>query len=315
MRSAMFMCEVQMEAGNNATAPGYISFSHDPQASFSNGTLIVENIHNRKQSLKYVVCIHGPLQRYKDYIRLVEHVEVHKIFGADFYSIYNITASPVLNPYIKYYKGRGQMEVHQWHIPPIPTHDGGQLALINDCLYRYMYRTKYIAMMDMDEFIVPTEHLTWNDMFNISQCGNHAEAIFRHTFFNVTDSDDKAYMSLKSFMSGSMGNKTKLTNDSGENSNLVTLHKTNRQREADGCFIRSKVIIKPELIKLATVHYVDKPREHCCVETHLGLLHHYRGWLPPNVLMNKTRDRRMHKFADKILYSVENIFNVVRTAS
>ena len=34
----------------------------------------------------------------------------------------------------------------------------------NDCLYRNMYRYKYIALLDIDEVILPIEEHNWSDL-------------------------------------------------------------------------------------------------------------------------------------------------------
>ena len=34
----------------------------------------------------------------------------------------------------------------------------------NDCLYRNMYRYKYIALLDIDEVILPIEEKNWSDL-------------------------------------------------------------------------------------------------------------------------------------------------------
>ena len=34
----------------------------------------------------------------------------------------------------------------------------------NDCLYRNMYRYKYIALLDIDEVILPIEEDNWSDL-------------------------------------------------------------------------------------------------------------------------------------------------------
>ena len=46
-------------------------------------------------------------------------------------------------------------------------HYYGQLAAANDCLYRYMYTSQYIAFIDLDELIVPRGNLTtWGQLFD-----------------------------------------------------------------------------------------------------------------------------------------------------
>lgn len=38
---------------------------------------------------------------------------------------------------------------------PGDLHYFGQIAALNDCLYRNMYRSKYVALHDVDELILP----------------------------------------------------------------------------------------------------------------------------------------------------------------
>lgn len=40
----------------------------------------------------------------------------------------------------------------------------GLFAALNDCLYRNMYRFKYLALVDLDEFIVPRHNDTIKDL-------------------------------------------------------------------------------------------------------------------------------------------------------
>ena len=40
---------------------------------------------------------------------------------------------------------------------PSQIHYYGQVPALNDCVYRYMYQTRYIALHDMDELILPQQ--------------------------------------------------------------------------------------------------------------------------------------------------------------
>lgn len=40
----------------------------------------------------------------------------------------------------------------------------GLFAALNDCLYRNMYRYKYLALIDLDEFIIPRQNGTINEL-------------------------------------------------------------------------------------------------------------------------------------------------------
>merc|ERR1711936_1020308 len=39
-----------------------------------------------------------------------------------------------------------------------------ELIPYNDCLYRNMYRYEYIALLDIDEVILPLRHTSWAEM-------------------------------------------------------------------------------------------------------------------------------------------------------
>ena len=43
-------------------------------------------------------------------------------------------------------------------------HYFGQMISISDCVYRSMYRTRYLASQDLDELIVPMKADSWADM-------------------------------------------------------------------------------------------------------------------------------------------------------
>ena len=38
---------------------------------------------------------------------------------------------------------------------------------LNDCLYRTMYRYRYALLVDVDEYIVPRQHASYRDMFEL----------------------------------------------------------------------------------------------------------------------------------------------------
>jgi hypothetical protein len=78
-----------------------------------------------------------------------EWIEYHRLIGVTFFSIYDNdsddeTAS-VLAPYVR----DGLAEVIPW------PHHPGQLRAYNDCVERHRMSAKWIAFIDLDEFIVP----------------------------------------------------------------------------------------------------------------------------------------------------------------
>ena len=291
----MILCNLESAHSTLPRSPDYVSFTHSECGPHSNGTLSVEDIQKRKLQYRYVVCIHGSLKNnYSTYQRLVEQVEVNSIFGADHFALYNWTGSPILRPYIDYYVQRGKMTLYDWQIPSFrgPTHNGGQLSLINDCLYRYMYRSKYLVFVDIDEFIVPRKHLSWDSMLNAATCHNYGTAVFRNVFFETRYPDDEEYLS----------NKTLRQFD-----DMLTLRKSTRDQSPLKCGRRSKIITRPESVILGTVHVVEASlAPSCCMDPNIGLLHHYRD---TRILENErvVKDKTMYIFADRIVSSVQKV--------
>ena len=109
----------------------------------------------------YAVCLHKSMYNLTEPEMLVHWVELNLALGVEFMTIYlqngYIPESyyTLMIPYIK----RGLVEVLDWGLRPpvIPgyTKFWGQTAVINECLYRNMYRVKYLGLYDIDEFIIP----------------------------------------------------------------------------------------------------------------------------------------------------------------
>ncbi|XP_019853540.1 PREDICTED: galactan beta-1,4-galactosyltransferase GALS3-like isoform X3 [Amphimedon queenslandica] len=137
---------------------GQISF--DPECrSLSKTIPIKDNTTNKNYT--YAVCLHKSIYNLTEPEMLVHWVELNLALGVEFMTIYlqngYIPESyyKLMIPYIK----RGIVEVLDWGLRPpvIPgyTKFWGQTAVINECLYRNMYRVKYLGLYDIDEFIIP----------------------------------------------------------------------------------------------------------------------------------------------------------------
>jgi Glycosyltransferase family 92/Glycosyl transferase family 2 len=80
---------------------------------------------------------------------LVEWIEHHRLIGVTFFSIYDNESdddtAAVLAPYVR----DGLVELIRW------SHHPGQLLAYDDCVERHRTSAKWIAFIDVDEFIVP----------------------------------------------------------------------------------------------------------------------------------------------------------------
>jgi hypothetical protein len=85
---------------------------------------------------------------YRDEARfLAEWIELHRLVGADRFFLYdNFSVDDhreVLAPYVE----RGIVTLHDWPV------EKGQLPAYNDCLERHREDSRWIAFLDLDEFL------------------------------------------------------------------------------------------------------------------------------------------------------------------
>ena len=171
--------------------------------------------------------------------------------------------------------------------------------MMNECLYRYMFRTKYIVFIDTDERIIPRKDYTWTELINhleqkLSQeqksktCGFS----FRNMFFNINWPDDE-----ESLLNHSI--KIKITE----------LKKTKRETYIHPHRNISKAIVNPRMVDVMTVHYVqvsyNKMSKLFVVDPSVATLHHYRS-------VPKTKpwvvDRTMFKYAQDLIKRMSQIY-------
>jgi FkbM family methyltransferase len=83
---------------------------------------------------------------------LVEWLEFHKIVGVERFYLYdnNSTDNPIdiVRPYI----GLKEVVWHDWPVKP------GQIQAYDHCLKTYGHESEWIAFIDLDEFLVPTQN-------------------------------------------------------------------------------------------------------------------------------------------------------------
>ena len=98
---------------------------------------------------------------------LKEWVEYHHMLGVDHFLLYNDRSedhwAEVLEPYIS----SGLVEVIYWHAPPgTPIFPEWQTSAYKDGLRRSKGNTKWLAFIDIDEFILPKKNATILECLN-----------------------------------------------------------------------------------------------------------------------------------------------------
>ena len=131
---------------------------------------------------KFAVCVKGLFFPFEDVsIRLAEWIELLHELGAGTIYFYVQNIHDNMRKVLDLYEVRDWVEVSRTsfpgYFPSVPLaelqsyweqhkHEKRQLELVpyNDCFYRNIYRHQYIALLDIDEVIMPLKHTNWEDM-------------------------------------------------------------------------------------------------------------------------------------------------------
>lgn len=303
-RSMGYLC--QPSRGNYSSAPMYVTLIKGTICQETvHISLLVQDIPVVSPKYDFLVCIHGPLyRRLAHYHLLVEHVEASRIFGAEKVVMYEMDTDPVLRKYLDYYVETKYLHLYKWRPPLDYSHKGrklrqaktgAQVAMLNDCIYRYMYITKYMVMVNLDEFIVPRMHDHWHAMMNASACRDTPDANARNVFYPRKNKHLPEKYQKVPFL------------------DMVTVTNTIRDNETMGCMQRAKSIVRPDMVLVGGVHTVSEAvvKKYCCLEETLGIIQHYNfGWPGPNTTVF-VNDTFMYKYADKLAKAVESVHKAV----
>ncbi|XP_011494778.1 PREDICTED: uncharacterized protein LOC105359787 [Ceratosolen solmsi marchali] len=130
---------------------------------------------------QFAVCVKGLDFLHEDLsVRLVEWIELIGLLGADKIFFYELQVHPNVTKVLGHYQRLGRVHVTPLTLPGgqpnVPafqhmyltkkTNHKRQNELIpyNDCLYKHMYEYEYIALLDVDEVIMPVQDATWQEL-------------------------------------------------------------------------------------------------------------------------------------------------------
>jgi len=140
-------------------------------------------IYNKAEGAKekFAVCVKGLDFPDDDLsVRLVEWLELLNTLGANKIFMYNLEVHPNVTKVLEHYVAKGIVDLTPLSLPGYQPNLPGlqhlylksklnnkrqnELIPYNDCLYRNMYRYEYVALLDIDEVIMPLKHTNWADM-------------------------------------------------------------------------------------------------------------------------------------------------------
>jgi hypothetical protein len=82
---------------------------------------------------------------------LEEWLEFHRLVGVERFYLYDNNSSDGFRDVLAPYLARGIVQLHHW-----PAHPG-QILAYNDCLKRHGADSRWLAFLDLDEFLYPAE--------------------------------------------------------------------------------------------------------------------------------------------------------------
>ena len=85
-----------------------------------------------------------------------EWIEYHRLLGVDKFYLYNNNSSDNYAEILAPYQKRGIVDLIEWPSPPGEFWGPYQIKAYNHCLERVKEKTKWLAIIDLDEFIVVT---------------------------------------------------------------------------------------------------------------------------------------------------------------
>ncbi|XP_064484848.1 uncharacterized protein LOC135397301 isoform X2 [Ornithodoros turicata] len=113
------------------------------------------------------VCVRPLFGPYDNLLQLAEFITYYSVVGVKDYSFYSYQVSREVDHFFRFLRERHKVVAHlrPWNFPVGSglIHEQGQLAFVQDCIYRARLSSKYVVIVDLDEFIVAKHHKTLPD--------------------------------------------------------------------------------------------------------------------------------------------------------
>lgn len=280
--------------------------------------------------LPFAVCVKGLDFPYIDIsARLAEWLEIQRLLGAHKVYMYDIAIHPNVRKVLNFYQSEGFVEVRPitlvGGVVGIPYLQHWMLSLTkfnkrlnelipyNDCFYRHMYEYEHIALVDVDEIIMPLGELrSWHDIVQVSvaystpkNCTHGFAALcFRNSYFpfktdnftitSTTELDDLDASVVPSHMFF-LGHTYRASNYSRRGFAAKCLHRT------------SKVLT---LHNHYPIEYMNTCRS-LDVPTTVAHMQHYHDFQPDKEFNGLTKDYSIRRFEKPLIERTTRVLQKV----
>ncbi|GFR96936.1 UDP-galactose:beta-D-galactoside beta-1,4-galactosyltransferase [Elysia marginata] len=284
----------------------YRTFENTTAFSSNRNCTWSEKQPDKHRIVEFTVCI-PPMFNYHNAAQLVEKLEMVRLLGAGRVVLYNNSIAPNVHSVLQFYTqqwaaGNETMEVvvRSWKLPPIKVHYYGQIAAIDDCLYRYGWLSRYMAFDDLDEIMVPLRHDNWSMLIAERETlyPGHGAFMFRASVMNKDHSSSVKRFQADAFRYGS---------------SVLTF--TQRDNFVYESHDKGKLIVNPRKVETMEVHHVYEGSEPTdIIPVDQGILYHYRWPLLP--CHSEVRDIRVaSKFGKRLLARLKSVWSRLKGVS
>nr|XP_015806285.2 uncharacterized protein LOC107379850 [Nothobranchius furzeri] len=230
---------------------------------------------------KFTVCF-TTMYEFTNVLQLVQSLEMLQLLGVNRVVLYKTSCSADVQRVLDSYTENGLVEVIPWSLSkyltvsrkadpnksPGDLHYFGQIAALNDFLYRYRYRSRYVALHDVDELILPQSVDRWLELLPLLEKTLGADKCyqFENNWFPIE-------FELPPPMSQTLPRQDQWKNISGVNI-LTHLYR----EPSTTTFNNFKIIVDPRAVFRLTVHGVLQSIKGCAwVDRNVARMYHIKS--------------------------------------
>ena len=300
-RGVMYKCDLTTPG-----KPNYVTLVHSTSTDMKHvpftSYVPVADVRFPEKVHQFGVCYESPLHGYKYDQEVMDSIEMNKVLGATWFTIYVYEAHAKALEILRNYSHKQKIldAIYNWGDNLAdPVYNHGLTVSVHDCVYRNMYKVRYLVLCDIDEFIMPVQGLNWNDLLPKIDHSQRVYFVFAHLGFYKNKS--KAERLLRCHEESNITYKMPM---------FFALH--NRSGSVLVKYQQSKSIIKPRYSILVQVHrhkLMMRGYKPYFVPPDIGVMKHYRGIYHPKYSGNNfTIDYSMDFFKSAVLGELERYY-------
>ncbi|KAI7802389.1 uncharacterized protein si:zfos-464b6.2 isoform X2 [Triplophysa rosa] len=301
--------DIMCKFSHTCSAPTHVAITANNLAESITSFQTIENrVIPKSLRLNFTVCI-SVMFDYNKVLDLIEAMEMFTLLGVQKVVIYKTSCDSATQKVLDYYVKSGFLELIPWtvekhikvsmgwqkEISPGELHYHGQIPALNDCVFRYMYQSRYVALQDIDELILPLNVRTWTELLPELEKmhGNDVGFEFENNVFPFTAETQNKY------------EQDAWKNVPGTN----ILKYVDRIPNDPYRFNNIKVIVNPRLVLEATVHGLLKTvngHNTVRVRNDIARMYHLKNCEYPRGT-HLIRDKRLWSYADDLIKAVSKV--------